>query len=77
MEFAVFAAAALILSWNLWNVGIASGYIDPVMHFGAQDERSRVAVLQDEFAWHVAGERQALEPGALADIRGDERRQSA
>ena len=34
----VFLAAFAILSWNLWNIGIASGYIDPVMHFGAQDE---------------------------------------
>jgi len=34
----VFLVAALILSWNLWNVGIASGYIDPILHFGAQDE---------------------------------------
>jgi 4-amino-4-deoxy-L-arabinose transferase-like glycosyltransferase len=37
-ELLVFAAAFVILSWNLWNVGIASGYIDPVQHFGAQDE---------------------------------------
>ncbi len=38
LEWIVFAAAFVILSWNLWNVGIASGYIDPVMHLGAQDE---------------------------------------
>ena len=41
-EWMVFALAfvfpACILSWNLWNVGIASGYIDPQMHLGAQDE---------------------------------------
>jgi 4-amino-4-deoxy-L-arabinose transferase-like glycosyltransferase len=35
---AVFLTAFVLLSWNLWNVGIASGYIDPIMHFGAQDE---------------------------------------
>jgi len=34
----VFAAASIILSWNLWNIGMASGYIDPMLHFGAQDE---------------------------------------
>ena len=34
----VFLAASAILSWNVWNVGIASGSIDPVLHFGAQDE---------------------------------------
>src|ERR1700728_191618 len=34
----VFVVASVILSWNIWNVGIASGYIDPVMHLGAQDE---------------------------------------
>jgi 4-amino-4-deoxy-L-arabinose transferase-like glycosyltransferase len=34
----VFAIASVILSWNLWSTGIASGYIDPLMHFGAQDE---------------------------------------
>jgi 4-amino-4-deoxy-L-arabinose transferase-like glycosyltransferase len=34
----VFLLASVILSWNLWNVGIASGYIDPLLHFGAQDE---------------------------------------
>ena len=33
-----FAIPAFILSGNLWNVGIASGYIDPVMQLGAQDE---------------------------------------
>src|ERR1700730_10535779 len=30
--------ALLALSWNIWNVGIASGYIDSVKHLGAQDE---------------------------------------
>jgi 4-amino-4-deoxy-L-arabinose transferase-like glycosyltransferase len=34
----VFLAAFAILSWNLWNIGMASGDIDPVMHLGAQDE---------------------------------------
>ena len=34
----VFLAASVILSWNLGSVGIASGYIDPLLHFGAQDE---------------------------------------
>ena len=35
---AVFILAFAVLSWNLWNTGIASGYIDPILHFGAQDE---------------------------------------
>jgi hypothetical protein len=35
---AVFTAAFLVLSFNLWGTSIASGYIDPIMHFGAQDE---------------------------------------
>jgi 4-amino-4-deoxy-L-arabinose transferase-like glycosyltransferase len=34
----VFAIAFLALSWNIWNVGIASGYIDSVKKLGAQDE---------------------------------------
>jgi hypothetical protein len=34
----VFAVAFLALSWNIWNVGIASGYIDSVKKLGAQDE---------------------------------------
>jgi 4-amino-4-deoxy-L-arabinose transferase-like glycosyltransferase len=38
LEWIVLVAAFTILSWNLWNVGIASGYIDPLLHFGAQDE---------------------------------------
>ena len=38
LECLVFVAASVILSWNVWNVGIASGYIDPIRHFGAQDE---------------------------------------
>jgi 4-amino-4-deoxy-L-arabinose transferase-like glycosyltransferase len=37
-HWVVLFAAALVLGWNLWNVGIASGYIDPLLHFGAQDE---------------------------------------
>lgn len=37
-DWIVFAGAFAILSWNLWNVGIASGSIDPILHFGAQDE---------------------------------------
>ncbi len=36
--FAVFALAFLALCWNIWNVGIASGYIDSVKKLGAQDE---------------------------------------
>jgi hypothetical protein len=35
---AVFAIAFLALSWNVWNAGIASGYIDSVKKLGAQDE---------------------------------------
>ena len=35
---AVFALSFLALSWNIWNVGIASGYIDSVKKLGAQDE---------------------------------------
>jgi hypothetical protein len=35
---AVFAIAFVALSWNIWNVGIASGYIDSVKKLGAQDE---------------------------------------
>ena len=35
---AVFVAALLVLSFNLWNTGIASGWIDPVLRLGAQDE---------------------------------------
>src|ERR1035438_9219979 len=38
LEWIVFGIAFAILSWNLWSVGIASGYIDPVMRLGAQDE---------------------------------------
>jgi hypothetical protein len=38
LECLVFVVASMILSWNLWNVGIASGYIDPIRHLGAQDE---------------------------------------
>jgi Dolichyl-phosphate-mannose-protein mannosyltransferase len=34
----VFAFAFLALSWNVWNAGIASGYIDSVKKLGAQDE---------------------------------------
>jgi hypothetical protein len=34
----VFAIAFLALSWNIWNVGMASGYIDSVKKLGAQDE---------------------------------------
>jgi hypothetical protein len=35
---AVVAISMLALSWNIWNVGIASGYIDSVKKLGAQDE---------------------------------------
>src|SRR5947209_10296631 len=35
---AVFAAAFLVLSWNAWSVRTANGWIDPILHFGAQDE---------------------------------------
>jgi hypothetical protein len=34
----VFALGFIALSWNIWNVGIASGYIDSVKKLGAQDE---------------------------------------
>lgn len=34
----VFAAAFLAIAWNVWSVGIASGYIDSVKKLGAQDE---------------------------------------
>jgi hypothetical protein len=34
----VFAISFVALSWNIWNVGIASGYIDSVKKLGAQDE---------------------------------------
>jgi hypothetical protein len=34
----IFGVAFAILAWNLWNIGIASGDIDPVVHLGAQDE---------------------------------------
>src|SRR5579862_376583 len=37
-EWMVFVVASLLLSWNLWNTGLASGYVDPILHFGAQDE---------------------------------------
>jgi hypothetical protein len=51
LEYLVFLAAAAILSWNLWNIGIASGYIDPILHFGAQDEatytREAIAIVRD------------------------------
>jgi hypothetical protein len=35
---AVFAISFLALAWNVWNAGIASGYIDSVKKLGAQDE---------------------------------------
>lgn len=38
LEWLVFIVASVILSWNLWNVRIASGDIDPSRHLGAQDE---------------------------------------
>jgi hypothetical protein len=38
LEQIVFVIAAVILSCNLWSTGIASGDIDPILHFGAQDE---------------------------------------
>lgn len=38
MLLAVFAISFLALSWNVWNAGIASGYIDSVKRLGAQDE---------------------------------------
>jgi 4-amino-4-deoxy-L-arabinose transferase-like glycosyltransferase len=37
-EPGVFLVAAVLLSWNLWDIRIASGDIDPVSHFGAMDE---------------------------------------
>ncbi len=51
LEAIVFAFAFVILSWNLWNVGIASGYIDPVLRLGAQDEatytREAITMVRD------------------------------
>jgi 4-amino-4-deoxy-L-arabinose transferase-like glycosyltransferase len=48
---AVFLIAFAALSWNLWSIGIASGYIDPLLHFGAQDEatytREAIAMARD------------------------------
>jgi 4-amino-4-deoxy-L-arabinose transferase-like glycosyltransferase len=35
---AIFAVAFAILSANVWSVRTADGWIDPVAHFGAQDE---------------------------------------
>ena len=35
---AVFVISFLALAWNVWDVGIASGYIDSVKKLGAQDE---------------------------------------
>lgn len=35
---AVFPLAFLALSVNLWRTSIGSGWIDPVLHYGAQDE---------------------------------------
>lgn len=34
----VFAIAFVVFSFNLWNISIASGWIDPFQHTGAQDE---------------------------------------
>lgn len=34
----VFALAFAILSWNVWSVRTADGWLDRVAHFGAQDE---------------------------------------
>jgi 4-amino-4-deoxy-L-arabinose transferase-like glycosyltransferase len=51
LEWMVFIVAFTVLSWNLWNVRIASGYIDPVLHLGAQDEasytREAIAMVTD------------------------------
>ena len=35
---AVLAASLLLLGWNVWNAGLASGFLDPVAQIGAQDE---------------------------------------
>ena len=35
---AVFWVALLGLSYNIWNAGVASGYVDPLARIGAQDE---------------------------------------
>ncbi len=54
LDLAVFVFAAVLLSWNLWNVGIASGYIDPVLHFGAQDEAAytrEAIIMAREGGW--------------------------
>ena len=34
----VFLVSCLALSYGVWDVGIASGWIDPVRHLGAQDD---------------------------------------
>lgn len=34
----VFLATFAVVSWNIWNVWIASGSVDPATHIGAQDE---------------------------------------
>lgn len=34
----VFLIAFLVLSFNVWKTSIASGWIDPILHYGAQDE---------------------------------------
>lgn len=51
LEGMLLVVAFATLSWNLWNIGIASGYIDPVMHLGAQDEatytREAIAMAKD------------------------------
>lgn len=36
----VFLAAFGALSFNLWRISIGSGWIDPVLHYGAQDDAS-------------------------------------
>lgn len=42
-----FLGCAAVFSWNLWNVNLASGYIDPLLHTGSQDEATytREAIL--------------------------------
>jgi 4-amino-4-deoxy-L-arabinose transferase-like glycosyltransferase len=51
---AVFLAAFLALSFNLWRTGIASGWIDPILHYGAMDEAlytSEAIYMASHGAW--------------------------
>lgn len=35
---AVFLFASVVLSFNVWSTSIANGWVDPILHLGAQDE---------------------------------------